>query len=300
MKTLVSLLGLAVFATNLHAQFVLPTRPKVASKELVESIKKFESRVTMRFDQFGAWDKGQSVEKEAVLSKLEQHYEGERAELIKRLEQHRKAATVSDELDEAIQIREAIKHYKQAKIADPDRSGGSKMAKLRDEVGALKLEIAELRKKLESLPSGFVQAMSDVAPGFEIFSDVDGGLVPIHGVIASFSGKKNVLVTHPFERAKPAMLKRKIFPSRDDKPVLRFSVSHHQKGDWRLVVTANTEVVYDQNINRKTTENGWHNVSIDLSAFSGREVELQLNNVATGWMFEQAFWHKVEIVSSAD
>ena len=40
----------------------------------------------------------------------------------------------------------------------------------------------------------------------------------------------------------------------------------------------------------------WLDVSVDLSSFAGRRINLDIENRANNWANEWAYWNKVEIV----
>ena len=109
-----------------------------------------------------------------------------------------------------------------------------------------------------------------------------------------FSGRKNVLETHPFDRSKPARLEAKVkIPY--GTPKLKVQLAAHKKGDWEFRATADGELLKKQVI----TSGGWKELTIDLTPFAGKEVEIRLENGANGWSYEFGYWGKVEIVTDA-
>jgi len=135
-------------------------------------------------------------------------------------------------------------------------------------------------------------AVKKVAPGWSIRNcgqDMDPGLK------GSFRGRKNVLLTHPLSRLSPCVLYRTVqVPA--GKTALKFGVSHSEKGDWELVVKADRRELLRKPITKETVgESGWSDVEVDLSAFAGKSVKLELLNIPTGWQYEAGYWSKIEI-----
>lgn len=111
-----------------------------------------------------------------------------------------------------------------------------------------------------------------------------------------YAGKQNVLLTHPFDREKPAALERELTVPAGQKTTLKFSVASHEKGDWELRVLANGKPLLKQTIARKGTE-AWQAVTVDLTPLAGQKVTLRLENAATGWSWEFAHWAAIEVKS---
>jgi len=114
--------------------------------------------------------------------------------------------------------------------------------------------------------------------------------------LVEFAGKRNILLTHPFDREKPAALERELTIPAGQKTTLKFSVAAHEKGDWELRVLANGKRLHQQIIARKGPE-AWHPVTVDLTPLAGQKVTLRLENAATGWSWEFAHWAGIEVKS---
>ncbi|MBI5801024.1 MAG: c-type cytochrome [Verrucomicrobia bacterium] len=114
--------------------------------------------------------------------------------------------------------------------------------------------------------------------------------------LVEFAGKQNVLLTHPFDREKPAALERELTIPAGQKTTLKFLVASHEKGDWELRVLANGKPLHKQLIARKGTE-AWQAVTVDLTPLAGQKVTLRLENAATGWSWEFAHWAAIEVKS---
>lgn len=114
--------------------------------------------------------------------------------------------------------------------------------------------------------------------------------------LVEFAGKQNVLLTHPFDREKPAALERELTIPAGQKTTLKFSVASHEKGDWELHVLANGKPLHTQLVARKGSD-VWLPVTVDLSPLAGQKVLLRLENAATGWRWEFAHWTAIEVKS---
>ena len=110
---------------------------------------------------------------------------------------------------------------------------------------------------------------------------------------------QTAIQTHPLDRKTPCVIaKKRLVVPEDKSTTLRLRVSHHPHGDWQLRVLAGTEVLTDQIVSSATVgSDEWLDVSIDLSRFAGRPINLSIENRANDWRNEWAYWNKIQIVS---
>jgi len=127
-----------------------------------------------------------------------------------------------------------------------------------------------------------------------IAPDFEGTPAKLH----DYAGKHNVLLTHPFDREKPAALERELTLPAGQKTTLKFSVASHEKGDWELRVLANGKPLQKQVIARKSS-NAWQPVTVDLTPLAGQKVTLRLENAANGWSWEFGYWSAIEMKSES-
>ena len=81
---------------------------------------------------------------------------------------------------------------------------------------------------------------------------------------------------------------------------LKTAVASHPQGDWELIVKANGKTLLTKLVSKgTTTDKGWLDVSVDLSDYAGKEVEVELLNQANDWHWEAAFWGEIEIAHMA-
>jgi len=78
------------------------------------------------------------------------------------------------------------------------------------------------------------------------------------------------------------------------KTTLELEITNNPKGNWKLVVLINDK----EAINKDIEETKWQQVQIDLSQYAGKSVAIELQNRATGWSHEAAYWSRIKIVHS--
>jgi hypothetical protein len=138
------------------------------------------------------------------------------------------------------------------------------------------------------------EAMEKFAPGWMV---IHCGPDMSPGLHNELRGKKNVLVTHPQEENIACVLSKRLMVPKGKKSSLQLVVGHHPNGDWELIVKADGKEVMRSTVGKKTATNGWMDVSIDLSAYAGDAVKIELVNKANGWEWEAGFWSKIELIS---
>ncbi|MDD3470299.1 MAG: ADP-ribosylglycohydrolase family protein [Thermoguttaceae bacterium] len=122
------------------------------------------------------------------------------------------------------------------------------------------------------------------------------------GMRDTYEGKTNVYMTHPLNKETgAAFVKELTIPAEGAK--LRAVVGVHKMGeqtfDWKLVAKVNGNTVKEQEITAtKEGEqtNVWTTVEIDLSAYAGQTVQVELWNQPTGWSFEAGYWAEISLV----
>ena len=112
------------------------------------------------------------------------------------------------------------------------------------------------------------------------------------GLRAAWDGRKKVLLTHPLSKTVPCVLSRKIEVPVGKKTMLDLEVTNHPKGNWKLVVLVNSKEALSKDIE----ETKWQQVQIDLSKYGGKTIVIELQNQATGWSHEAAYWSRIQIV----
>ena len=112
------------------------------------------------------------------------------------------------------------------------------------------------------------------------------------GLRTEWDGRKKVLLTHPLSKTVPCVLSRKIEVPAGKKTTLELEVTNHPKGNWKLVVLINGK----QALSKDIEETKWQRLIVDLSKHAGKTVDVELQNQATGWSHEAAYWSRIKIV----
>ena len=111
------------------------------------------------------------------------------------------------------------------------------------------------------------------------------------GLHAQWDGRKKVLLTHPLSKTVPCVLSRKVEVPAGKKTTLELEVTNHPKGNWKLVVQVNGKRALSKDIE----ETKWQRLVVDLSKHAGKTVDVELQNRATGWSHEAAYWSRIAI-----
>ena len=136
-----------------------------------------------------------------------------------------------------------------------------------------------------NVPARDGESLALWAPGWQIDApDFEGAPVKF----PEFAGRRNVLMTHPYDEKKPAAIVRSLVLPPDSKATLRFSVAAHEQGDWELRVKADGELLHQQTVKHDGPR--WQEVKLNLNALAGRRVVLRLENAANNWSWEFGYW----------
>ena len=130
------------------------------------------------------------------------------------------------------------------------------------------------------------------APGWKVRDW--GGPKMKPGLRGQWAGRQNVLLTHPLSKTVPCVLSRKIVVPKGKKTTLKLEVTNNPKGNWKLVVLINGM----QALNKDIEETKWRQFEVDLAKYAGESVTIELQNRATGWSHEAAYWSKIKLVYS--
>ncbi len=111
--------------------------------------------------------------------------------------------------------------------------------------------------------------------------------------LGEYYGRPNVLLMHPFpDKKTPTSLERTLVID-STKHTLKFAVASDDRGDWELVVKAGDEVLKKMPVDHEKPR--WKELSVDLSAYAGKQVTLRLEGHATGWSYEFGYWADVRL-----
>lgn len=145
-----------------------------------------------------------------------------------------------------------------------------------------------------NLPPRMPEAVAKFAPGWAIANCGDE-MSP--GLRAEWAGRKHVLVTHPLDQQTGCVLSRQLELPPGRKPSLRLVVGHDPQGDFDLIVRADGQQLLRKPVSPATATDGhWLTQVVDLSAYAGRSVKLELVNQPSGWAWEAAYWAELKVV----
>ena len=139
------------------------------------------------------------------------------------------------------------------------------------------------------------RAMETVAPGWTL-SDC-GPDMGAPSLLAEYGGRRNVLITHPLNRETGSVLSKQVEVPAAGTTTLKLTVGHFPEGDWVLQVKADGKVLLERTIGRDTTKDGWADIDVDLSAYAGKTITLDLVNQPNGWAYEAAYWARIAVES---
>ncbi|MEO8426680.1 MAG: PVC-type heme-binding CxxCH protein [Verrucomicrobiota bacterium] len=111
--------------------------------------------------------------------------------------------------------------------------------------------------------------------------------------LPEYAGRKNVLMTHPFDREKPASLEREVEIPAGKNARLTFAVAAPDNGGWELRVLGDGKLLHKQIVDRFGER--WKEISVDLSPFAGGKVTLRLENAANHRAREFGYWSNLEL-----
>ncbi len=112
------------------------------------------------------------------------------------------------------------------------------------------------------------------------------------GVRREQYGRKNVLVVHPVNKEKPAVLTATLDLPNKDKVGLVMDVASDERGDFLLKVSVAGELAKEEVID---TKGKWRKVRVDLSAHAGKSVEVRIENCPNDWSFEAAYIDEIRV-----
>jgi hypothetical protein len=137
------------------------------------------------------------------------------------------------------------------------------------------------------------EAVDKIASGWKVKDCTSNEFFGLHNELLE---RENVLVTHPESEEVPCTLfKRVKIPG--GKTHLQLTVGHIEMLDWLLIVKADGKELLKTVVGSDTTEDGWRDITVDLSAYAGSEIMLELLNASNDWSFEIACWAKIAVVN---
>jgi hypothetical protein len=151
----------------------------------------------------------------------------------------------------------------------------------------------EQMAQIEFTVEGLVYDVRRFAPGWHAADCQD---TPLLGLKDELLGRPNILFTYPADRRTPCRLLTTLTLPDDHASQLRLVIGHYPTGDWVLVVRANDATLLEQVIGEESAVDNWLEIEVDLSAYQGQEVKLELLNQANGRSWEGGYWQTIEVI----
>lgn len=111
--------------------------------------------------------------------------------------------------------------------------------------------------------------------------------------LTDYAGKSNVLMTHPFSRTEPCALERTVEVPKGQKASLSFNVAADERGDWELRILADGKLLRRRLV--EPTGDRWKQITMDLTPFAGRKINLRLENAANDRNYQFGYWTALQI-----
>ena len=141
----------------------------------------------------------------------------------------------------------------------------------------------------------FRTGLRSFAPDWVVAECADN---PLLGLKTSLQGRASVFVTTPASSDAPCRLTRVIDLAGKARALLRLEVGHFPGGSWDLVVRANNQELARQTISDESAPEVWTEIEVNLSAYAGQSVQLDLLQQSNGSRFEAGYWDTIELTES--
>ena len=132
------------------------------------------------------------------------------------------------------------------------------------------------------------------APGWTV---AHCALVMNPGLHAKYEDQTNVFVTHPLDKDTPCTFSWQGSLTSPN-PSLKLLVAGSdvsEDADWLLRVRVDGNVIHEQTIGPLNRQVNWWDVQVDLTAFSGKSVQIVLENASNDGNHEAAYWAKIQL-----
>jgi putative heme-binding domain-containing protein len=138
----------------------------------------------------------------------------------------------------------------------------------------------------------FAELVHEIAPQLSTNRAGKQGLA----IVSEHAGRDGVLRTTTPHRQEPCVLRGKLDVPEDKSSRLVLVVSHEMNGAWNLIVRAGGRALHESLIGGDETPQ-WRIVSIDLSQYAGRSVDIELQQGSAGDKPDAAYWAQIEVIS---
>lgn len=108
-------------------------------------------------------------------------------------------------------------------------------------------------------------------------------------------GRQRVLALHPIDRERPAVIATSFKIPVNGSPALLIETASDRRGDYVLRVVINGEPTLEKRID---TKGEWTTVKVDLMPYTGKEIDVRIENWADDWEYEAAYLGTVALAES--
>jgi pimeloyl-ACP methyl ester carboxylesterase len=115
------------------------------------------------------------------------------------------------------------------------------------------------------------------------------------GLREQMNGHKNVFVARPLNAQVPCVMMTESPIPKDKHAKLNLSVGRDAGEAWRLTVLGDGKELLNQTIDATTAKDGWLDTSIDLGAWTGKYVRLQVLSYQVGAKPASAYFAKLSL-----
>ena len=170
-------------------------------------------------------------------------------------------------------------------------AANSAMPKLQDFTARRALVTYTATHAYESAPTN--SSIEKLAPGFKLKNNSNKNKKLY---MESFRNKP-VFQILPKTRNLNAELYKQFTVPKGKKTYLKYTVSHNPHETWKLVVSVNDKIISEQEINAKTTQEGWKSESVDLSEFAGQNITLKVTNAEWYRKLSYGYFNELKVFS---
>jgi len=136
------------------------------------------------------------------------------------------------------------------------------------------------------------RGLDQFAPGWRLQDCSDD---PMLGLKDNIMGRENVFLTLPLENTTPCRLVSILTLPEMSHKDLHLVVGHYDYSQWFLVVIANSDEILRQEVSPDTSIDGWVDMTVDLSTYAGKTIQLELWNLASGYGTGSAYWGAIKM-----
>jgi hypothetical protein len=136
------------------------------------------------------------------------------------------------------------------------------------------------------------KTIESFAPGWRLLNNGPGANFD---KLVAVRGKENVLTTYPPNLTTIPTFRKSVEVPGGGKPSLHIVAGHHDTGAWTLEVRIDGKSALTQAVAAESSQDGWIDVSVDLSPYSGKTVMIEVVAIPGGRGTELAYWSEIAV-----